>query len=115
MQRLVFPKICRLSYFVNYLCISGAQLKNSIDEFSVTNLTNYFESAVLFDVSTTKDSKIDVSILNASGNLIKQQSFTVYNGANNIVVQNLNSLTPGLYILQVRNKEQFVNEKIIKK
>ena len=91
------------------------QLKNSIDEFSVTNLTNYFESAVLFDVSTTKDSKIDVSILNASGNLIKQQSFTVYNGANNIVVQNLNSLTPGLYILQVRNKEQFVNEKIIKK
>jgi len=91
------------------------QLKNIIDEFSVTNLTNYFESSVVFDVSINKDSKVDVAVLNASGNLIKQQSFTVYNGVNNIVIPNLNSLAPGIYILQVRNKDQFINQKIVKK
>jgi hypothetical protein len=91
------------------------QLKSNADEFSVSNLTTYFESAISFDVNVNKDCKIDWVLLNSSGNTVRLQSITAYNGANNFVIPNLNSLAPGIYILQVRNKENTVTLKAIKK
>jgi trimeric autotransporter adhesin len=91
------------------------QLSNSQENFSVSNLTTYFQSAISFDVNVNKDAKIDLTLLNASGNFIKQQTVTAYNGSNNFIIPDLNTLSPGVYILQVRNKEKIVTLKTIKR
>jgi hypothetical protein len=38
-----------------------------------------------------------------------------YNGTNNFIVPSLTTLSPGVYILQVRNEEKTVTVKAIKK
>jgi hypothetical protein len=91
------------------------QLTNSMDVFTVSNVTSYFGSAISFDASVNKDTKLEVALLNSSGSYIKRQSFTAYYGSNNIVIRNLNSFQPGIYLLEVRNKEKVITQKIIKK
>jgi hypothetical protein len=91
------------------------QLNSKAEDFSVMNVINPFESAIMFDVVTSSDSKIDAFLLNSSGSLVKQQSFTVQNGINNLSLKNLDYLPSGVYILQLRNKENIITQKIVKK
>jgi trimeric autotransporter adhesin len=90
------------------------QLLNN-NEFSVSNVTSYFHSAISFDVSVNRYSKIDLVLLNSSGNIMKSTTMTAYNGTNNFVIPNLASLTQGVYILQVRNNEKTFTVKTVKK
>jgi hypothetical protein len=90
------------------------QLQNS-NEFSVFNATSIFQSAISLDVNVTRNSKIDLALLSTSGHLIKSMSFNAYNGTNNYVIPNLGSLKPGVYILQVRNKDKTVIVRTIRK
>jgi trimeric autotransporter adhesin len=90
------------------------QLLNN-NEFSVSNVTSYFHSAISFDVSVNRYSKIDLVLLNSSGNIMKSTTMTAYNGTNNFVIPNLASLTQGVYVLQVRNNEKTFTVKAVKK
>ena len=90
------------------------QLHNS-DEFSVSNVSSYFLSGISLDVTVNHNSKIDLTLLNSFGNLIKSTSVTAYTGTNNFVIPQLSSLAPGIYILQVRNNEKIMTAKTIKK
>jgi hypothetical protein len=90
------------------------QLQNS-NEFSVSNVTSYFEQAIYLDVNVNSNSKIDLILLNSSGSLVKFMSLKAYNGTNNFVVPNLSALTRGVYILQVRNNDKTVTLKTMKK
>ena len=87
----------------------------SNNEFSVSNVTSYFESSISLDVNVNRNSKIDLTLLNSSGRIIKLMSVGAYNGTNNYIIPELNSLSPGIYILQVRNNEKTVIVKAIKK
>jgi hypothetical protein len=87
----------------------------SSNEFSVSNLTSYFNSALSFDVNINRNSKVDLILLNSFGNIVKSSSMTAYNGTNNFVIPGLASLPQGVYILQVRNNEKTVTIKVIKK
>jgi hypothetical protein len=91
------------------------QLNNNIEEFSVSNFTNYFQNSLSFDVYITGDSKIDLMLLNASGYVIKQQTITAYSGVNNFMIPGLDALSPGVYVLQVRKNEKTVILKAIKR
>jgi hypothetical protein len=50
-----------------------------------------------------------------SGNPVRKVSFNVYEGANTLTVVNTELLSAGMYILQIRNKDQIINKKVMKK
>jgi len=91
------------------------QLGNEIEDFSVRVIANPFDNELLFDVTVSKDSKIEAALLNAAGNVIKQRSYTAYGGTNNFSMRNTESLPAGIYMLQVQYKEKMIVRKIIKK
>ena len=90
------------------------QLGNQIQLFDVTNVVNPFSGRLMFDVTLTQDGKVDASILTLNGNLIRQQTFNGYNGVNSYYFQNLDALAPGIYVLQVRNKDKTITKKIVR-
>jgi trimeric autotransporter adhesin len=90
------------------------QLQNS-NEFSVSNVTNYFQWGISLDVNVTQNSKVELALLNSSGGLMKFIPTKAYSGTNNFIVPDLDYLAPGVYILQVRNNGKTVTVKTIKK
>jgi trimeric autotransporter adhesin len=90
------------------------QLQNS-NEFLVSNVTSYFESGISLDVNVTTNSKVELALLNSSGNLVKSMSVKAYSGTNNFVLPDLSSLARGVYVLQVRNADKIVAMKTFKK
>lgn len=83
--------------------------------FMVTNVTNYFESAISMDVTVPKNSQVNLSLLGSSGNVVKTMTMNAYSGSNNFIIPSLTALPSGVYILQVRNNEKTVTVKAIKK
>ena len=91
------------------------QLGSPVETFKVEVTTNPFSSSLHFDVTMDKDAKIDVLLLNATGNVVKQKSYTGYTGINNYSLPNTESLAAGIYILQVQQKDKMITRKVIKK
>jgi hypothetical protein len=68
-----------------------------------------------FTVSVAKDTKVDVSLLNQAGMVVRQQSYPAHSGTNALSLQQLGNLPAGVYILQVRNEEKLISQKAMKK
>jgi hypothetical protein len=83
--------------------------------FTVSNVTNYFESSISLDVNVTKNSQVNLALLNSSGNLVRTMTINAYAGANNLIIPSLTTLSPGVYILQVNNNEKTATVKVVKK
>jgi trimeric autotransporter adhesin len=88
---------------------------SSQEDFKVGIMTNPFQKDLQFDVTLNDDSRIKVALLNASGAPVRQKDFTAYSGVNYFAFQDLQSLSQGIYILQVQNKDQTITRKLIKK
>jgi len=76
---------------------------------------NPFSAKLDFGITVSDNSRIDVTLLNMSGKPVRQVSFNVYEGANTLTVVNTEHLSAGMYILQIRNKDQIINKKVMKK
>jgi len=46
---------------------------------------------------------------------VRKQTFNVYEGANNLTIVDTEILPVGIYILQIRNNDQIINKKVMKK
>ena len=57
--------------------------------------------------------KITGSLFNSQGQLIKQLSFVVNEGVNQLYLYG-NELTAGVYLLQLKTNEKLITQKIIK-
>jgi trimeric autotransporter adhesin len=90
------------------------QLGTPVESFKTEIKTNPFNKDLYFDVTIDKDAKIEVLLLNATGNVVKQKSYTGYAGINSFSLQNTESLAPGIYILQVQQKDKMITRKVIK-
>jgi hypothetical protein len=84
-------------------------------EFTVSNVTNYFETGISLDVNVTRNSQVILTLLNGSGNVLKTMAVNAYAGTNNYIIPSLTTLSKGVYILQVRNEDKTVTVKAIKK
>jgi hypothetical protein len=83
--------------------------------FSLNNVVNPFSNELDFEISVAQNSKVDVVLTNLSGKQIRKESFMVYEGVNSLRIQGTENLSPGLYILQARNKDIIINKKVLKK
>jgi hypothetical protein len=91
------------------------QLTDEHIEFGLRNIVNPFRNDLSFEVITTSNAKIDVSLIDMFGKTVKSKAYSVYSGVNSISIANTDRLSPGIYIMQVKNKDITINNKVLKK
>ena len=91
------------------------QLKNEQAQFQLLNVVNPFSNELTFDVQIDRNANIDVFLLDIYGKLLKKTNKTVYAGVNSLSLGTTTSLSSGLYVLQVKYKENIISKKIVKK
>ena len=91
------------------------RLSNEQINFGLGNIINPFKNQLSFEVITTNNAKIDVSLTDLFGKIVKQKNYTIYNGVNGLSIDNTQGLSPGIYILQVKNGSTSINSKVLKR
>jgi hypothetical protein len=90
-------------------------LEDNTVNFGLTNVVNPFSTKLDFGITVSENSRLDVTLLNMSGKPVRNQTFNVYEGANNLTIVDTEILPVGIYILQIRNNDQIINKKVMKK
>ncbi|MBS1921200.1 MAG: T9SS type A sorting domain-containing protein [Bacteroidetes bacterium] len=90
-------------------------LNGQASGFSLNNVINPFSNKLDFEISISQNSMVDAALITLLGKQIRKESFNVYEGTNSLSIQDTNNLAPGMYILQVKNKDVLINWKVIKK
>jgi hypothetical protein len=90
-------------------------LEDKTVNFGLTNVVNPFSTKLDFGITVSENSRIDVTLINMSGKPVRKETFNVYAGANNLTVVDTGKLPVGMYILQIRNNDQIINKKVMKK
>ena len=91
------------------------QLSNSKNQFTLASVVNPFSNELLFDLTTPVDGKVDVVLMDMVGKVTRERSYTVYTGMNSLRIENTSMLAPGVYVLQIRNKDAVISHKVVKK
>ncbi|MEO8406594.1 MAG: T9SS type A sorting domain-containing protein [Chitinophagaceae bacterium] len=91
------------------------QLSNSQPGIELYNVINPFDHELIFDISSTSNTNIDISLLNMAGKKLIKKNQAISDGLNNIHIPGTEALPPGMYILQVKDKERILIKKIVKK
>ncbi len=91
------------------------QLTKEHIEFGLGNVINPFRNELVFDVHTTTNTKIDVSLMDLFGKQMKTKKFAIKAGINSLSIENTEGLTMGVYILQVKNNDIIINKKVLKR
>ncbi|HEU4472215.1 MAG TPA: T9SS type A sorting domain-containing protein [Flavisolibacter sp.] len=91
------------------------QLGNKMESFAISNIVNPFSSDLQFDLTLDKDAKLEVKLLDLTGSVVKEQVYNGRAGLNNFTLQQLNGLPSAVYVLNIRNKDQLITKKVVKK
>jgi hypothetical protein len=91
------------------------QFNSNQIEFGLANVISPFSNALFFDITSPSDTKIEVTLTDMVGKVVRKKTYLAYSGINSFELDNTAALQPGIYILQVRNKELLLNRKVLKK
>ncbi|HMG67283.1 MAG TPA: T9SS type A sorting domain-containing protein, partial [Chitinophagaceae bacterium] len=84
-------------------------------EFALNNVINPFNNELDFEILAPQNSRVEAVITNLLGKPVRKQTFTVYEGVNSLNFQDTQNLPAGMYILQIKYNDQFINKKVMKK
>jgi hypothetical protein len=90
-------------------------LEDKTMRFGLTSVINPFSTKLDFGITVSENSRVDATLLTISGKAVRKESFNVYEGANNLTMVDTETLPAGMYILQIRNRDQIINKKVMKK
>ena len=89
--------------------------KTGTESFSLVNVVNPFSQKLDFDISALNDTKIDVELVDLYGKIVAKNKYIVRTGINALSLPNTEHLSAGTYILRIKNNDQFINRKVLKK
>lgn len=90
-------------------------LNNLSKDFEVGNIINPFNQKIYFDITTSRNAKVDVSLIDLSGKQVMKKSYTVYTGINSLSLENTGSLPRGVYALHIEGNGILISKKVVKK
>ncbi len=79
----------------------------------ITLYPNPAKDFVQLQVKTTKEEKTDVKVLDISGKTVLTQQSRLVNGVTNISINNINTLTKGVYLIQLTVNNELVTKKLV--
>jgi trimeric autotransporter adhesin len=83
--------------------------------FELVNVVNPFYDKIDIDVSVPEDGKIEVYLSDMFGKTIRKSNHFTRQGINSLYLFNTETLTPGMYVLQVSYNGTVIGRKVIKK
>jgi hypothetical protein len=90
------------------------QLGGHIEDFDLTSVVNPFNNELYFDVTTTRNLKINVDLVDMQGKPVKTSSYLVYTGVNSLTLKNTGSLPAGIYTIIVRYDDKLISRRVVK-
>jgi len=90
-------------------------LNNRSNEFVIKSLLNPFNNQVTFELLSPAPGRVNITLVDNYGRLIRSTSETVSQGSNIINVNGLEALSQGSYRLRVQMGEYVVNRQVVKK
>ena len=75
---------------------------------------NPFTSKIAFNALLRNNGSIAFRMADQDGRLVYQKVFTGQSGANNLSVDNLTNLKPGVYLAEIRVEDEVIHQKLIK-
>ncbi len=110
-------------YRVKLVSFSGAvQYSNTVflnvnDQNTVTAWPNPYAEKITINITLKQSQKVAINLLDSKGNLVKQENRNLAKGANMVIVNGLQLLQKGTYILKVNSFDGSVKftQKLVKK
>jgi hypothetical protein len=97
-----------------YSKIIALRLDGSSMSASFSAYPNPFNSNIKLTVNTIKNTNANINIINTAGQRLANQFVQLQTGQNIVVLQNLNSLQPGIYIVELVTEDGKNYQKVIK-
>jgi hypothetical protein len=91
------------------------KLSDASMQFTLGTVINPFSKEILFDVNSPEDNRISVELLDMSGKLMRSRNYTIYAGSNSLSLPGTENIPQGVYILQVRYRDQQFNRTVLKR
>jgi len=91
------------------------RLDGSVAVDAVTVYPNPFSSNVKLQLRSSREEDVTVRIFNPAGQLVIKRAVTLQPGENVVVIKDLESLAPGLHLLELQTSDGVIAQKIIKK
>lgn len=90
------------------------QLTIGMQPFSFVSVINPFANALYFDISSTKDGSAQADLIDQFGKQVKNKTFDIKNGVNQLTFENTSILSPGVYILRVQMEGSTIYRRVMK-
>ena len=99
-----------IRFYSNVVKINMSAKINLIDRPN----PNPFKSKFVFNAQLKSDNDILVTLSDQNGRRVYQRVFNGHTGANNVSVENLTNLKPGIYLVEIKVENEVFHEKLIK-
>ncbi len=110
-----YYRICIRDAFNKVTYTSAIQLSSApIPGFIFTRVVNPFTDQLTFTISSEKHTKANASLLDQFGRVIKMKNVEIVAGFNQLVFENTDHLTAGMYILKVETPETSIRKQVVK-
>jgi len=84
----------------------------------MSNMTVYpnpFTNNIKFQVNSAKEEMSTIRFINMNGQEVLKRSITLMPGENIVIIKDLGTMAPGMYIMEFGTKDGVMTQKIIKK
>jgi hypothetical protein len=82
--------------------------------FQLKSLINPFQSNLSFDIQAPSNAKATVLLFDNYGRVMRQKEVQLATGVNKVILNQLEQLPPGGYILRISSNGKVINERVIK-
>jgi hypothetical protein len=91
------------------------QLTNEMSDFDLSSIVNPFSNELSFDITTSQNTKVEIELIDLVGKIIRRASYQIYAGVNSLQLDNVGTLSRGVYTIRIRDKENnIITRKVIK-
>ncbi len=97
-------------FYSNVVKVNISGKINLVDKPKPNPFKNKFE----FNALLKADNNIQVTLTDQNGRKVYQKIFSGRVGANNLSVENLSNLKPGVYLVEIKVEDEVLHEKLIK-
>ena len=95
--------------------IVALRLDGSIVMSSLSVYPNPFTNNIKLQVNSSKEENSTIRFINMNGQEILKRNVTLQPGDNIVIVKDLETVAPGLYVMEFRTGDGVITQKIIKR
>ncbi|MBC7849472.1 MAG: T9SS type A sorting domain-containing protein [Chitinophagaceae bacterium] len=89
-------------------------LSSKQEEFTIRSLINPFGTQLSFELLSPTGGKVNISLIDSYGRVLKQSTETIQGGLNNLTLSGLDQLASSGYILRVQMGNMILNKQVLK-